>query len=255
MSGQPTPSGPSAERSIRLVDVRVTVPAAAPDAPDPVLLQDLSVELTEDRVAVIGLNGSGKSTLLRLLNRLVSPVSGTVTVHGIEVGSDARAARRAVGFLFSDPSAQLLMPTPQEDVELSLRAEHPQARERSERAAELLAQAGLAHRRHHSIHDLSGGERQLVALTAVLAVSPAVLALDEPTTLLDLRHRDRLLHRLDELPQQQIISTHDLELAASAQRVLVIHRGRLVADGPAQTTVAAYRSWCRDGFPGEGADS
>ena len=88
-----------------------------------------------------------------------------------------------------------------------------------------------------------------LSLTAVLAVQPAVLALDEPTTLLDLRHRDALLERLDALPQQQIISTHDLELAATAQRALLIHDGLLVDDGPAEEVIDRYRRCCREGFP------
>ena len=88
-----------------------------------------------------------------------------------------------------------------------------------------------------------------VALTAVLAVQPRVLALDEPTTLLDLRHRDALLVRLDALPQQQIISTHDLEMAATAQRALLIHDGLLLDDGPAEEVIDRYRRCCREGFP------
>ena len=155
-----------------------------------------------------------------------------------------RAARQVVGFLFSDPAAQLLMPTPQEDVELSLRAAGYPAAQRERTAQELLEDAGLGHRRHHSIHDLSGGERQITALTAVLAVQPRVLALDEPTTLLDLRHRNALIQHLDRLPQQQIISTHDLELAATADRALLIHAGRVVADGPSAEVVARYRRGC-----------
>lgn len=247
----PTPQREPVEAAVRLLDVSVAVPGPSSDRHDVSLLEGITADLTQRRVAVIGLNGSGKSTLLRVLNGLVPLSAGSARVHGIDVGEDVRAARRAVGFLFSDPAAQLLMPTPQEDVELSLRAEHPAAQERTVLARALLEEAGLGQRRRHSIHDLSGGERQLVALTAVLAVSPSVLALDEPTTLLDLRHRDRLLQHLEALPQQQIIATHDLDLAATAERVLLIHRGRLLADGAAGEVIGTYRRWCREGFPGE----
>ena len=93
--------------------VTVTVPTASGEL---TLLRDLDVSLGERRVAVLGLNGSGKSTLLRLFNGLVRPSSGTVTVHGTDVTRDVRAARRRVGFVFTDPLSQLVMPTPVEDV-------------------------------------------------------------------------------------------------------------------------------------------
>ena len=228
--------------------VTVTVPTASGEL---TLLRDLDVSLGERRVAVLGLNGSGKSTLLRLFNGLVRPSSGTVTVHGTDVARDVRAARRRVGFVFTDPLSQLVMPTPVEDVELSLRgAGVPRARRRTA-ALELLERAGIGHRAEHSIYDLSGGERQLAAFAAVLAVEPEVLVLDEPTTLLDLRNRGRLMGLLDGLPHQLLISTHDLGLAATAPRVLVLHEGALVADGPPEEVVPAYGRWCAHGFPGE----
>ncbi|WP_424347277.1 energy-coupling factor ABC transporter ATP-binding protein [Kocuria sp. CH-021] len=233
-----------------LVCSRVTVTAPTTSG-ELTLLKDLDVRLDEQRVAVVGLNGSGKSTLLRLFNGLARPSSGTVTVHGTDVARDVRAARRQVGFVFTDPLSQLVMPTPVEDVELSLRgAGVPRGRRRSA-ALELLERVGIGHRAEHSIYDLSGGERQLAAFAAVLAVEPAVLVLDEPTTLLDLRNRGRLIRLLDGLPHQLVIATHDLGLAATAPRVLVLHEGGLVADGPPEAVLPAYEQWCAQGFPQE----
>jgi biotin transport system ATP-binding protein len=226
--------------------VTVTVPTASGEL---TLLRDLDVSLDERRVAVIGLNGSGKSTLLRLFNGLVRPSSGTVTVHGTDVARDVRAVRRRVGFVFTDPLSQLVMPTPVEDVELSLRGTGVPRARRRRAALELLERVGIGHRAEHSIYDLSGGERQLAAFAAVLAVEPEVLVLDEPTTLLDLRNRGRLMALLDGLPHQLLISTHDLGLAATAPRVLVLHEGSLVADGPPEEVVPAYERWCAHGFP------
>ncbi len=228
--------------------VTVTAPTAAGEL---TLLRDLDVRLVERRVAVVGLNGSGKSTLLRLFNGLARPSSGTVTVHGTDVARDVRAARRRVGFVFTDPLSQLVMPTPVEDVELSLRGTGVPRGRRRRAALELLDQVGIGHRAEHSIYDLSGGERQLAAFAAVLAVGPSVLVLDEPTTLLDLRNRGRLLGLLDTLPHQLVIATHDLGLAATAPRVLVLHEGALVADGPSEQVVPAYEQWCAHGFPEE----
>jgi biotin transport system ATP-binding protein len=241
---------PGTPGAAALVCSRVTVTAPTTSG-ELTLLRDLDVSLDERRVAVIGLNGSGKSTLLRLFNGLVRPSSGTVTVHGTDVARDVRAVRRRVGFVFTDPLSQLVMPTPVEDVELSLRGTGVPRARRRRAALELLERVGIGHRAEHSIYDLSGGERQLAAFAAVLAVEPEVLVLDEPTTLLDLRNRGRLMGLLDGLPHQLLISTHDLGLAATAPRVLVLHEGSLVADGPPDEVVPAYERWCAHGFPQE----
>jgi biotin transport system ATP-binding protein len=204
------------------------------------LLAPTTLELTERRVAVIGANGSGKSTLLRLLNGLVLPSTGEVLVHGLDTARKGREVRKLVGFVFTDPLAQLVLATPADDVELSLR---PLIRDRSERRTEalrLLADAGLAEVAEQSVYDLSGGERQLVALTSVLAARPRVLVADEPTTLLDLRNRDLVRAALAALEQQVVFATHDLDLAAEADRALVIDGGRVVADGEPAEAVAAY---------------
>nr|WP_300150592.1 ABC transporter ATP-binding protein [Propionicimonas sp.] len=204
------------------------------------LLQPTTLELAERRVAVIGANGSGKSTLLRLLNGLVLPTTGEVLVHGLDTARKGREVRRLVGFVFTDPLAQLVLATPADDVELSLR---PLMRDRSARRTEalrLLAEAGLAEVAEQSVYDLSGGERQLVALTSVLAARPRILVADEPTTLLDLRNRDLVRAALAALDQQVVFATHDLDLAAEADRVVVIDGGRVVADGEPAETVAAY---------------
>ncbi len=205
------------------------------------ILAPLSLTLTEQRIAVVGANGSGKSTLLRLLNGLVVPSSGTVHVNGRGTHNDVSAVRRSVGFVFTDPLSQLVMPTPQEDVELSLRRRKLSKADRREKARSILADYGLDHLAESSIYELSGGERQLTALATVLAVEPDILVLDEPSTLLDLRNTRMLMERLAALPQQVIMSTHDLSLAASFDRLLVIDHGSLAYDGDPGTGIALYR--------------
>lgn len=232
---------------IRLEDVhvRVDVPSAAGGRAawtPKTLLAGVSRELPERRVALVGANGSGKSTLLRLLNGLILPTQGRVEVDGLDPVVDGKAIRRHVGFVFTDPLSQLVMPTPLEDVELSLRRTVSDKAERRARALDLLAERGLGHVAEQSIYDLSGGERQLAALTAVLAVDPGVLVADEPTTLLDLRNRLLLHATLARLPQQVIVSTHDLELARQADRVLVVDAGRIVADGAPAEAIGFYEA-------------
>ena len=220
----------------------------APDAgtgtqavPRPIL-HPVSLELTERRVAVIGANGSGKSTFLRLINGLLLPSSGTVSVDGVDTARNGSRVRRRVGFVFTDPLSQLVMPTGRDDVELSLRRSIREPRARRAAAEERLISLGLLELADRSIYDLSGGERQLMALAAVLAVEPAVLVADEPSTLLDLRNTARLRQLLAALPQQVIYTTHDLEFAADADRVLVIDDGRIVCDAGPEEAISRYRS-------------
>jgi biotin transport system ATP-binding protein len=206
------------------------------------LLGPVTCTLTERRVAVVGANGSGKSTLARLLNGLTLPSAGTVRVDGLDTARDGAAVRRRVGFLFTDPDAQVVMPTPVEDVALSLRRLGVPARGRDARAREVLGRVGLAERADVPVRSLSGGQRQLLALAAVLATEPAVLVCDEPTTLLDLRWRRVVDGLLAELPQQVVQVTHDLDAAARADRVLVVDEGRVVHDSPPETALPAYRT-------------
>lgn len=223
------------------VSVRVAVDGSAEPK---TLLQGISLELTEQRIAVIGANGSGKSTLLRLLNGLVAPSEGTVSVNGADSSRDVRKVRSQVGFVFTDPLSQLVMPTGREDVELSLRRSIKNSKERAARAEAVLQRFGILDLADQSIYELSGGERQLLALAVVLAVDPAVLVLDEPSTLLDLRNRELLRRTLAGLEQQIIMSTHDLDLALEADRALVVDGGRIVFDGGAAVAVERYRALC-----------
>lgn len=205
------------------------------------LLGPLDLRIGERRVTVIGANGSGKSTLLRLLNGLVQPTSGTVSVGGRDTRSEGAAVRRRVAFAFTDPLSQLVMPTGREDVELSLRRTHRDRKARRAVAEQALDRFGLLPLADQSIYDLSGGERQLMALAAVLATEPDLLVLDEPSTLLDLRNTILLRRLLGELPQSVVMATHDLDLAQEAERTLVVDHGAIVFDGRPAEAVAHYR--------------
>ena len=224
--------------SIHFADATVRVPLPGRGTRE--ILAPTTLELTERRVAVIGANGSGKSTLARLVNGLVRPSSGRVTVGGRDVAREGAAVRRTVGFCFTDPAAQLVMPTCIEDVELSLRRTVPGRTERRERAMVVLAANGLDEHAHDSVHSLSGGQRQLLALAGVLATEPTIVVADEPTTLLDRANTRRVADALLGLSQQLLLVTHDLDLAARCDRVLVVDAGRVVADGPPAETIDHY---------------
>src|SRR5690606_23935556 len=145
-----------------------------------------------------------------------------------------------VGFVFTAPVAQLVMPTAGEDVALSLRRTVPDASQRAARVREVLARFGLADHVEAPVHSLSGGQKQLLALAGVLATEPEVIVCDEPTTLLDLRWRRVVDELLDSIDAQVLLVTHDLAAAERADRVLVIDGGRLVFDGDPATGVALY---------------
>lgn len=207
-----------------------------------VVLDDVTVRLGEPRIGIIGANGSGKSTFARLLNGLVVPDVGTVRVDGRDTASDGAAVRRSVGFVFTNPDAQVVMPTVAEDVGLSLRRHTLDADAKAARVQHALAQVGLQGFDDRPSHLLSGGEKQLLALASVLVAEPAVLVCDEPTTLLDLSNTRRVMQILLGLPQRLVLVTHDLDTLDDVDRVLVFARGRVVADAPPAQAVARYRS-------------
>ena len=221
--------------TLRLDGVGVTVD-------DRVLLDDVTLELTAPRIAVIGANGSGKSTFARLLNGLMTPTTGTVTVHGLDTLRERTAVRRRVGFVFTDPDAQILMPTPTEDLALSLRG-----RPRDEIAArvqETLERHGLGAHADIPASSLSGGQKQMLAHAAVLLAEPALIVADEPTTLLDLRNARRIGDLLLSQEAQVLIVTHDLELAARCDTAVLFDGGRVVEQGEPEAVIARYRRLC-----------
>lgn len=191
-----------------------------PARPRPVLT-DVTVRLDEHRIGVIGANGSGKSTFARLLNGLVVPEHGSVRVEGLDTRRDGKRVRRLVGFCFTDPDAQIVMPTVAEDVAFGLRRRGLRGRDLDDRVAAALTRFGLAEHAEHPAHLLSGGQKQLLALAAVLVTEPALLIMDEPTTLLDLRNAELIAEIVQGLDEQVVLLTHQLDLLDDFDRVLV----------------------------------
>ena len=209
------------------------------------VVRDVSVRLDERRIGVIGANGSGKSTFVRMLNGLVVPTSGSVRVAGLDPDKQARQVRHRVGFCFTDPDAQIVMPTVVEDIAFGLRRRGLDKEEISERVERALASYGLAEHRDHPAHLLSGGQKQLLAIASVLVTNPDLLVMDEPTTLLDLANARRITELVAGLPQQVVLVTHHLDLLAGYDRVLVFDRGRIVYDAPPDDAVAHYQRLMR----------
>jgi len=204
------------------------------------ILAPLTVSLSEQRIGIIGSNGSGKSTTVRLINGLIEPTSGQVLYDGLTPDKHGKDIRKRVGFVFSDAESQIVMPRVSDDVAFSLRRFKLPREEVKRRVADALERFDLADRAENSPHTLSGGEKQMLALASVLVIEPDTIIADEPTTLLDLRNRRRIMRELMSLDQQLIVVTHDLEMLRGFDRVLVIDDGALAYDGTPDDAIAFY---------------
>ena len=183
-------------------------------------------------VGVVGPNGGGKSTLVRLLNGLLRADGGRVRVAGIDPAADPFGAREKLGVLFQNPENGLVAPFVEDDVAFGLENLGVGRGEMRERVAGAIRAVGLAGYERREPHTLSGGEKQRVALAGLLAVEPGILALDEPTSMLDAAGRREVLERVHALRDDRTVLhvTHHLEEILTADRVLVLNGGRLVAD-------------------------
>lgn len=200
-----------------------------------VALQGISFSIAAgEKVALIGPNGAGKSTLLWHLNGLLQPQRGQVRVAGLEArGRTLGQVRAAVGLVFQDPNDQLFSPTVFEDVAFGPLYQGLSEVETRARVAEALAAVGMSAYATRASHRLSLGEKKRIALATVLALRPALLALDEPTAGLDPRARRQLSALLGTLPPALLIATHDLGWVAEVcTRMVVLDAGRVVASGP-----------------------
>ena len=204
------------------------------------VLNDISLELTEQRIGIVGANGGGKSTLIRLINGLGSPTAGTVTVDGLDVEKNGKEVRRKVGFVFSDAENQIVMPTVEDDIAFSLRRVKMPKADKQRKVKDMLERFNLAGHATQSPHFLSGGQKQLLALASVLILEPDVIIADEPTTLLDLRNRIKIKNVFAELPQQLIVVSHDLDFIADFDRVICIDNHSIVADGEPSEVIQTY---------------
>lgn len=232
----PTGAPPTATPAIRLTGVGVRLGEV--DA-----LRDVSLALDARTVAVVGENGSGKSTFARLLAGLVPPTVGETRILGLDPVRQAADLRRRVAVVFSNPDAQIVMPTVAEDVAFSLRPERLGRTESARRVDEALDRFGLAALRDRSSHELSGGQKQLLALAGAFVRRPELVVADEPTTYLDARNA-RLVadHLLDDTGHRLVLVTHDLALAARCDAAVLFAQGRVEAVGRPDVVIAEYET-------------
>jgi len=186
-----------------------------------------------ERVSLVGPNGAGKSTLLHILAGLYIPTKGTAEIMGVRLTKkDAPLARRNVGLLFQDPDDQIFMPTVSEDVAFGPMNMGLDEQEVRKRVDEALRMTGMESYRERVPHHLSLGEKKRVAMAGLLAMSPGVLLLDEPTANLDPQGRRDLINVLQEREETIIIATHDLSVAFHLTNRVLVLKKTLLYDGP-----------------------
>jgi cobalt/nickel transport system ATP-binding protein len=189
-----------------------------------------------ERVAIVGANGSGKSTLLLHLNGIHLPQTGEIRVTALAVAPhNLTQIRNLVGLVFQNPDDQLFMPTVAEDVAFGPRNQGLTGTTLQQRVDDAMLAVGMQPDKYGERYaqNLSGGEKKRIAIAGVLAMNPQLLAFDEPSAQLDPQSRRQLIHLLQELPQTQIIATHDLDLALDlCPRTIILSHGQIVTDGP-----------------------
>ena len=202
------------------------------------VFEDLELKIQEGTfVAVLGTNGCGKSTLAKHFNSILLPTGGKVYVCGIDTSNEARImqVRRNVGMVFQNPDNQIVANVVEEDVAFgpeNLGIASPEIRHRVNKA---LKQVGMYEYREHAPHLLSGGQKQRIAIAGVIAMEPKCIVLDEPTAMLDPRGRREVIETIGRLNKEKgitvVLITHHMDEAAKADRVVVLHKGKVTADG------------------------
>ena len=208
------------------------------NGPDVVVFEDLNLQIERGSfVAVLGTNGCGKSTLAKHFNSILLPSGGKVYVCGMDTSDEEKLIdiRRNVGMVFQNPDNQIVANVVEEDVAFgpeNLGVAAPMIRVRVDNA---LKQVGMYEYREHAPHLLSGGQKQRIAIAGVIAMEPKCIILDEPTAMLDPRGRREVVDTVLKLNREKkitvVLITHHMDEAALADRVVVMHRGTVAADG------------------------
>ncbi|MDD5884201.1 MAG: energy-coupling factor transporter ATPase [Firmicutes bacterium] len=208
------------------------------DTPGVPVFEDMNLKIQEGSfVAILGTNGCGKSTLAKHFNSILLPTGGKVYVCGIDTSNEDRimTVRHNVGMVFQNPDNQIVANVVEEDVAFgpeNLGVASPEIRHRVDNA---LKQVEMYEYREHAPHLLSGGQKQRVAIAGIIAMEPKCIVLDEPTAMLDPRGRREVIDTVSRLNREKgitvVLITHHMDEAAKADRVVVLDKGKVAADG------------------------
>ena len=204
-------------------------------------LSGVSLEIREGEfLAIVGHNGSGKSTLAKMLNALLLPDSGTVTVFGMDTADEELTLeiRKRVGIVFQNPDNQIVTTVVEEDVGFGPENLGVPTAEIIERVHNALEAVGMTDYAKSAPHMLSGGQKQRIAIAGVLAIRPDVLVLDEATAMLDPIGRKAVLDIAQSMNKQLgitvVMITQYMDEAVLADRVVVMNGGRIAMEGTPQ---------------------
>ena len=210
----------------------------AEDTPGVPVFEDMNLKIQEGSfAAILGTNGCGKSTLAKHFNSILLPTGGKVYVCGIDTSNEDRimTVRHNVGMVFQNPDNQIVANVVEEDVAFgpeNLGVASPEIRHRVDSA---LKQVEMYEYREHAPHLLSGGQKQRVAIAGIIAMEPKCIVLDEPTAMLDPRGRREVIDTVSQLNREKgitvVLITHHMDEAARADRVVVLDKGKVAADG------------------------
>ncbi len=206
------------------------------------VLRDLDLEIERGSlVAILGHNGSGKSTLAKLLNMILTPTSGKITVDGLEITSSDLTEdqvfenRKNVGMVFQNPDNQLVATIVEEDIAFGPENLGVPSAEIRKRVDDALETVGMTEFARHSPHQLSGGQKQRVAIAGIIAMMPKCIIFDESTAMLDPAGRREVMDTIIRLNREHGITvlhiTHYMNEAAMCDRVVVLNDGRIELDG------------------------
>ncbi|MBR6924289.1 MAG: energy-coupling factor transporter ATPase, partial [Oscillospiraceae bacterium] len=202
------------------------------------ILKGITADIEKGQfVAVLGHNGSGKSTFARLINSILVPTEGKITVLGTDTADEEKLydIRRKVGMVFQNPDNQIVAAVVEEDVAFGLENTGVPPEEIRQRVDDALKAVGMYEYRKHSPGMLSGGQKQRVAIAGIIAMRPECIVLDEPTSMLDPAGRRDVMNTIKKLCGSYgitvLLITHYIDEAVQADRVIVIDEGRVILDG------------------------
>lgn len=203
------------------------------------ILSNLSFHINEgERVALIGANGAGKSTILKSTLGLLD-VKGNIIIDGLKLEKKTVAQiRKSVGFVFQDSDNQMFMPRVIDDAIFGLVNYGMKQEEAVKKAKSILDQLGIGYLAEKHNYKISVGEKKMAAIATVLAMEPKAILLDEPTASLDPANRRKIIAALNNLDVTKVIATHDIDMVkATCDRVLLLNKGKIVADGPTENVL------------------
>ncbi len=227
------------EPLIKIENARFSYPNEENPDKQTEVLKGISLEFEHgELVAVLGHNGSGKSTLAKLMNAVLLPNEGRVTVAGIDTADESRLLeiRQHVGMVFQNPDNQIVATIVEEDVAFGLENLGVPSDEMRIRVDQALHAVDMYEYREHAPHQLSGGQKQRVAIAGIIAMRPDCIVLDEPTAMLDPQGRKEVMRTIKMLNRDYgitvILITHEMDEAAQCDRVIVIDHGTVHMDAP-----------------------